>query len=86
MNYDTFLFHDFNIKINDEKNQNIIKTTSFEIFKKKEDKEGFEEAVNSTIKFFNLGPKNNWKNILNKNLINIIEKKFSKEMKELGYI
>jgi len=73
-------------KINDEKIQNIIKTTSFEIFKKKEDKEGFEEAVNSTIKFFNLGPKNNWKNILNKNLINIIEKKFSKEMKELGYI
>ena len=77
-------FTKFNI--NDEKIQNILKTTSFEIFKKKEDKEGFEEAVNSTIKFFNLGPKNNWKNILNKNLINIIEKKFSKEMKELRYI
>ena len=77
-------FTKFNI--NDEKIQNILKTTSFEILKKNEEREGFEEAANSDIKFFNLGPKNNWKNLLNKDLINIVEKKFSKEMKELGYI
>jgi len=77
-------FTKFNI--NDEKIQNILKTTSFEILKKNEEREGFEEAANSDIKFFNLGPKNNWKNLLNKDLINIVEKQFSKEMKELGYI
>ena len=77
-------FTKFNI--NDEKIQNILKTTSFEILKKTEENEGFEEAANSTIKFFNLGPKNNWKNMLNKNLINLIEEKFGKEMKELRYI
>ncbi len=71
---------------NDEKIQNIIKTTSFEKLKKMEEKEGFVEASNPNIKFFNLGPKNNWKNTLNEKLIYIIEKNFNKEMKELGYI
>ena len=51
-----------------------------------EEKEGFEEASNSTINFFNLGPNNDWKNVLGKNLIDSIEKNFNKEMKELGYI
>ena len=51
-----------------------------------EEKEGFEEASNPNIKFFNLGPKNNWKDVLNKNLIHSIEKNFNKEMKELRYI
>ena len=73
-------------EVNDEKIQNILKTTSFEKLKKMEEKEGFEEASNPNIKFFNLGPKNNWKNVLNKNLIHSIEKNFKKEMKELRYI
>ena len=51
-----------------------------------EEDEGFEEVSNSTIKFFNLGPNNDWKNILSKNLIDSIEKNFNKEMKALGYI
>ena len=71
---------------NDEKINNIIKTTSFEILKTKEEKEGFVEAPHSHMKFFNLGPKNNWKNIVNDKLIYQIEKNFKKEMKELNYL
>ena len=37
-------------------------------------------------KFFNLGPKNNWENILNKKIKEEIESKFYVEMKELGYL
>ena len=77
-------FTEFNV--NDEKIENILKTTSFEKLKKMEEKEGFEEASNPNIKFFNLGPNNNWKNVLDKNLINSIEKNFNEEMKELRYI
>tara|TARA_X000000950_G_C13909412_1_gene658332 strand:+ start:81 stop:272 length:192 start_codon:yes stop_codon:yes gene_type:complete len=36
--------------------------------------------------FFNLGKKNNWKMILDKNILNELEKNFQKEMKELGYM
>ncbi len=75
---------------NDKKINNIIKTTAFEILKKKEEKEGFEEASDESketnIKFFNLGPKNNWKDIVDKKLIYQIEKIFKKEMKELNYL
>ena len=71
---------------NDEKINNIIKTTSFEILKRKEEKEGFVEAPHSHMKFFNLGPKNNWKNIVDDKLIYQIEKNFKKEMEELNYL
>ncbi len=82
----TFLKKFTKFNVSDQKIQNILKTTSFEKLKKMEEKEGFEEASNSTIKFFNLGPSNDWKNVLGKNLIDTIEKNFNKEMKELGYI
>ena len=71
---------------NDKKINNIIKTTSFEILKKRERKEGFEEASETNIKFFNLGPKNNWKDIVDEKLIYKIEKTFRKEMEELNYL
>ena len=73
------------VESNDKKINNIIKTTSFEILKKKEENEGFEEAHSHT-KFFNLGPKNIWKNVLNEKLIYRIEKNFKKEMRELNYL
>ncbi len=44
------------------------------------------ETVNNKKKFFNLGPENDWKNSLNKKIIDEIESKFSTEMKELGYL
>ena len=74
------------IDFNDQKINNIIKTTSFEELRKKEDEHGFEEASNQNTKFFNLGPKNVWKNMVNEKLILSIEKNFYNEMKELRYI
>ena len=65
-----------NFDTNENKINNIIDTTSFELLKKKEENEGFEEAVNSKIKFFNLGPKSIRKNVVDKKLIHKIEKIF----------
>ena len=50
--------------------------------KKSEEKFGFSEApisdLNETKKFFNLGPKNDWKDLLPNQIRLEIEKKFSK--------
>ena len=37
------------------------------------------------IPFFNLGPKNDWKNILNEDYVNKINKIFKNELNEIGY-
>ena len=59
--------------------------------KKSEEKEGFIEAVDSKNKdkklsFFNLGKKNNWKNLLDPKIEKKIQNIFGKTMKELNYI
>ena len=52
---------------------------------------GITEAVfdrvekNKKVPFFNLGPKNNWKKILDENLANKIDEVFAKDLKELNY-
>jgi hypothetical protein len=78
------------IKTDEVKNKNIIKTTSFNYLQNLEEKDGFNENAYDTNdtkkKFFNLGPKNNWENILNKRIKDEIESKFYVEMKELGYL
>ena len=79
--------YEFSEKIVDE----IKKNTSFENFKELETKGKFNENSINEITgkkntFFNLGPKNNWKEILKKESIYKIEKEFNKEMKELGYL
>ena len=68
-----------------------IETTKFDLLKKKEEKEGFHEAVYSLkekkIKpFFNLGNENKYKKLLKKETSKSIEDIFEKEMKELGYL
>tara|TARA_B100001250_G_scaffold346109_1_gene315820 strand:- start:1403 stop:2242 length:840 start_codon:yes stop_codon:yes gene_type:complete len=68
-----------------------IKTTDFENMKKKEEIETFYEAVidSKTGKrknFFNLGPKNDWRKILDLKNKDKIEKNFESEMIELGYL
>ena len=68
-----------------------IKLSSFDRLQSLEEKKGFSESVvdpNSGIrkKFFNLGPKNNWREKLDKKISNEIEKKFENEMIELGYL
>ena len=58
--------------------------------KKIEKIEGFSENVKVDFKpqvnFFNLGPENDYKNLLDEKISKEIEKIFHSEMKELGYI
>ena len=63
----------------------IINECTFDNLKNQENKKGFKEAAKNQ-KFFFLGPKNNWKEILEKNICEEIEIKFYKEMKELNYL
>ena len=80
-----------NKSLDKEKIKKTLKTTSFEVLKKKEIKKGFSEAVtdrrdkNKKISFFNLGPKNNWKKILDENLKDKIEQVYKNELRELNY-
>lgn len=78
------------VEINPEKIKNILNTTSFDHLKDLENKGLFNENVydskKNKIRFFNKGPSNDWTKVLDKNIQNDIEKVFSKEMKELGYI
>ena len=82
-----------NIKfeIDEVKLKNVIESTSFENMQNLEKDKGFIEArinkeTQEKIPFFNLGPKNDWKKLLDLVTINKIEKAFKKEMEELGYL
>ena len=67
-----------------------IKECSFDNMSNQEDKFGFNDNSirNKELnkKFFNLGPKNNWQNFLDKEILDEIERIFKIEMKELGYL
>jgi len=74
-----------NVEINQKKMMDAINLTSFKNLRKLEKNEGFRE--NPSIKpFFRKGQIGEWKEILNKNQIQKIEKKFTKEMEELDYL
>jgi len=79
------------INHNEQTIDQIIKDTDFENLKSLE-KKGFflEGAVNTKTKnktsFFNLGPKNNYKKLLDKKVRFEIEKKFEETMKKLNYL
>ena len=82
-----------NIKfeIDEVKLKNVMESTSFENMQNLEKDKGFIEArinkeTQEKIPFFNLGPKNDWKKLLDLVTINKIEKAFKKEMEELGYL
>ncbi len=77
--------------INKKKLKNALNSTTFDKLQNKEKIQGFSEAVssfttNEKIKFFNLGPKNDWKKILNEDLKNRINQTFEKNLKELSYV
>jgi hypothetical protein len=77
-------------KIYKDKIKNAVSSSSFSKLKEKEEKEGFSEAPqsklgDSKIPFFNLGPKNNWKIILNDDLKEKMNKVFKKQLEELSY-
>tara|TARA_Y100000996_G_scaffold414857_1_gene407087 strand:+ start:1258 stop:2091 length:834 start_codon:yes stop_codon:yes gene_type:complete len=78
-------------KLDISKLDKIIETTEFTKMQKLEREKKFTESIidNKTGKkkpFFNLGPKNDWKKILDDRNVKNIEEYFHKEMKELGYL
>ena len=80
-----------NIKFSEKQIKKSIDESSFENLQKLEDENGFIESIKDPEnkkrkKFFNLGPRNNWKKSLDKKFVDEIENSFKNEMKELGYI
>ena len=80
-----------NLKADEERIKTIIEKTSFENLKILENESIFDENVRDKKtkeikKFFYLGPKNKWQDMLNDELVNEINEKFKTEMEELGYI
>ena len=74
------------IEINENKITNTINSTNFKELKLLEEKFGFNEARDWGVKnFFNLGKDNNWKKLLEEEIIKKLNKNFFQEMKELGY-
>ena len=79
-----------NENINKKKFTNAIKTTSFKNMQNVEKLGHFEEKVYSekTLKkkkFFYLGPNNNWKKVLDKEIINKINEIYKEQLKNLEY-
>ena len=80
-----------NLFIDDNKVNKVIETTNFKYMKNLENNYGFSEAkINSEtgkkVNFFNLGPNNDWKKLLEDKYKKKIENSFKKEMLELGYL
>ena len=80
-----------NEEVNEKKLKNSVNSTSFEKLKDYEKNFGFSEAINSknyqrTIPFFNLGPDNNWRKILDEDLKKKLNITFNKSLKFFSYI
>jgi len=79
------------VSINKDKIKKTLKSTTFDALKKSEQKHGFSEAVrdredrNKKVPFFNLGPKNDWKKILDEEFRKKIQKVFEKDLNDLNY-
>ena len=87
----TFLSKFMDIEINNEKIKTTVNSCSFSTLSKKEKEEGFPEAAyakknKKKVNFFNLGEKNNWKDLLSKDIEVKISNFFEKEMKEHNYL
>ena len=75
---------------NKSKGKNSIKNTSFEKLQRMENDHGFAEAINKKetnkkIKFFNLGQKNNYKNLLSQDLIIKMNEFYKEELIKFNY-
>ena len=80
-----------NFVLDKKKFKNVIDTTDFGNMQRMEKDTDFHESMinkktGKKVKFFYLGPKNDWKNLLDENIQKKIEKAFKKEMTELGYL
>ena len=76
------------LKVDEENIKKCIKITSFNNLQNLEKTTGFKEKLtnHSDVPFFNTGKVKQWQKVLDKETINIVEKKFAKEMSELNYI
>ena len=86
-----FLKKYLEIYLTDKIIENTLISTKFENLKLFEKKHGFYESVTNKItqkktNFFNLGKENDWKKLLDSKVKLEIDKKFSKELIELGYL
>ena len=81
-----FFEKNFGFKFNNknQKISNILKSTDFEKLKKEEELKGFIEAPIGK-KFFSVGKKNQWQNILEPKHVKHIERKFAKVMSKFKY-
>ena len=74
-----------------KKFENTLKTTGFEKMQALEAKGSFAESkedksTGKKIKFFNMGIKNDWKKLLNKNIRETLDEELADEMRELNYL
>ena len=78
------------LKFTEDQIDNAISLSSFDKLEKMEKDNGFTESTidkdGKRNKFFFLGPKNDWKKILNNKTTSLIEKEFESEMKQLKYL
>ena len=78
-----------NKKFEKKKFLDAIEKSNFDNLKKKEKANGFIEApisLSQSNLFFNMGPKNDWRKLLDKEISEQIERKFKAEMLELNYL
>ena len=81
----------FKTKFTNAQIEKAINSSSFDKLQKMEEKKDFIESVENKQtgeknKFFFLGPKNDWRKILDKEIADEISSRFEPEMKELGYL
>ena len=85
-----YLENHLNVKFDEKKIKKAIETCSFRNLQQLETDGKFKEQTvdkqNKSVKFFHLGPENDWKKNLDKNISREIENKFKAEMEELGYL
>ena len=85
-----FLNNIANFNFNNQKIISSIKNCEFNNLSSQEDTYGFdgnsETNKQKNQKFFHLGPKNKWQDILNDEVRNKVELLFENEMKEIGYL
>jgi hypothetical protein len=85
-----FKLRNLNIPIDQNKLNNVLKTTSFDYLKNLEMKKNFTESTKNKegkkIPFFDKGAKRNWSEVLSKDILEKIENSLKKEMIELGYL
>ena len=81
-----FLNYEGNFNFKNETILEGIDHCKFENFSTYEELYGFNGNPDKKQKFFNLGPKNNWQNILDNKIRKKIETEFKEEMSEIGYI